>query len=70
MTVKQLTGNHLKAEISLNCVPQCLRTATSGDFSSTAEVSTWISLGEPWKYNQVEGREKKARHRKEGAGRS
>lgn len=72
MTVKQLNGNIVRAEILLNCVPQCLSMALSGDVSSTADGSTWSSLGELREYKQVEEEEKKrkARNRKGGAGRS
>lgn len=46
--------------------------ALSGDVSSTADASTWSSLGEPRGYKQVEEEEKKgkAMNRKGGAGRS
>lgn len=48
-----------------------LSVATSGDFSSTADVSAWMSMGELWEYKQVEGREEKgkARNKKEEVGR-
>lgn len=44
----------------------------SGDFASTAAVSTWLSMGELQEYKQVEGRKEKekARNREEEVGRS
>lgn len=53
---------------SQNCDFPSLCPPVSGDFSSTAAVSTWLSMGELQEYKQVEGRKEKGKVRNRGGG--